>query len=286
MSENEIKFLDSLTKARKHFDKKEFNNARLMYFQALNHTSNPNEKAMIWAEVGWVYYHERDYNKAIEAAENVLMQDNQYKALDDLYRVQGYAYLGLGNYTLASRYLQLSLEINSTDDKQQYVKYELGKLNFIQGNYDLAHPHFIESVDFFQKTNNEYLLSILFYLGFINYYMNNFDKSNDYFNQILTAQPSEQRQASAKFGIAFLEFQQKNYLNVIALCEEIITLDKEFFDKESVGFLTAASYFYLGRRDIFGEYCQKMKDTYPQGRYDEELDRLNSDLTNSAGKDK
>jgi tetratricopeptide (TPR) repeat protein len=256
-----------------------------MYFQALNCTSNPAEKAIIWAEVGWVYYYEKDYNRAIEAAENVLMQDNTYKALDDLYRVQGYAYLGLANYMLPSRYLQLSLENNSTDDKQQFVKYELGKLNFIQGDYDLALPYFIESLDYFQKNNNEYHLSILFYLGFINYYLNNFEKSADYFNKIIVAEPSEQRLASAKFGIAFLEFQKKNYLNVISLCEEIITLNKNFFDKESVGFLTAASYFYLGRKDIYGEYYHKMKDTYPNGRYNEELDRLNSTITNSPATD-
>ena len=36
MTENDIKFHDSLKKARAHFEKKEHKNARLMYFQALN----------------------------------------------------------------------------------------------------------------------------------------------------------------------------------------------------------------------------------------------------------
>jgi tetratricopeptide (TPR) repeat protein len=276
MTENDTKFQNNLQKARTHFERNEYKNARLMYFQALNLISKPEDKAIIWAEVSWVYYYEKDFQKAIEAAENVLLNDNSYQALDDLYRVQGYSYLSLQNYTLAERFLQLSLENNSKDEKQQYVKYELGKLYFIKGNYDLAHPFFTEIVKFFEQKDHEYKLSVWFYLGFIYYYLNNTEKSQEYFNQIISENPGPQRIASAKFGLAFIEFQKKNYLNAIALCEEIISLDSNFFDKESIGFLTAASYFYLGRKDIFSEYFEKMKETYPNGRYTKELDALAS----------
>lgn len=276
MTENDIKFQDGLNKAREYFEKKQYKNARIMYFQAMNQVDSKIEKAIIWAEISWVYYYENDFNKAIEAAENVLINDSAYKALDDLYRVQGYSYLSLNNMILAERFLQLSLENNSSDEKQQYVKYELGKLQFIRGNYDLAHPFFKDIQDYFENSNEEYKRSVWFYLGFIYYYLNNFEKSQEYFTQILAEDSSAKRQASAKFGLAFLEFQKKNYLNAITLCEEIISLDKDFFDKESVGFLTAASYFYLGRKDIFNEYFIKMKETYPSGRYDKELDALAS----------
>lgn len=278
MTDSESKFHDSLKKARAHFEKKEHKNARLMYFQALNLATTKKDKGIIWAEISWIYYYENDYQKAIEAAENVLIHDNEYQALDDLYRVQGYSYLSLQNMTLAERYLQLSLENNSTDDKQQYVKFELGKLYFIKGNYDLAHPIFNEIVEFFETSDHDYKLSIWFYLGFIYYYLNNPEKSHSYFSQILSSNPGSQREASAKFGLAFLEFNKKNFLNAIALCEEIISLDTNFFDKESVGFLTAASYFYLGRKDIFSEYFAKMKETYPNGRYINELNSLASSI--------
>jgi tetratricopeptide (TPR) repeat protein len=174
--------------------------------------------------------------------------------------------------------LQLSLENNATDEKQQYVKYELGKLHFVRGSYDLAHPFFNEILEYFEHNNHEYKLSIWFYLGFIYYYLNNSEKSHDYFSKILSNEPTAQRKASAKFGLAFLAFQKKNYLNAIKLCEEIISLDINFFDKESVGFLTAASYFYLGRKDIFAEYYGKMKETYSDGRYTKELDNLASSV--------
>ena len=278
MSENEIKFQESLNKARDHMEKKQYKNARLMYFQAMNHAENQLDKAIIWAEISWVFYYEKAYNKAIEAAENVLINDDKYKALDDLYRVQGYSYLGLGNHTLAERYLQLSLENNSTDEKQHYVKYELGKLHFIRGNYDVAYSFFQEIEDFFEQSENEYKQSVWFYLGFIYYYLNNFKTSNKYFMQILADNPSPKKKASAKFGLSFLEFKKKNFLNAITLCEEIITLDENFFDKESIGFLTAASYYYLGRKDIFNEYFIKMKEAYPSGRYEKELDKLVSSV--------
>ena len=65
-------------------------------------------------------------------------------------------------------------------------------------------------------------------------------------------------------------------------------LDEQFFDRESLGFLTAASYFYLGRKDIFAEYYDQMIKSYPQGRYRQELENLaksdvsgRSDQTNS-----
>jgi len=273
--ENDLtKYNEFLRKARNYLKSKQYKNARLMYFQAQNFIHDSTNKAIIWAELSWVYYYEKDYQKAIEAAENVLIYDNQYSALDDLYRVQGYAYLANKNYNLAEKYLTLSLENNTSDDKQQFVKYELAKLYFRQGNYDLSYPYFNEILNFFYKFNQEYTLSTLFYLGFIHYYLQNKIQSRRNFEEILKFQPSSQRKASAYFGLAFLEFQERNYLNVVSLCEKIMMLDDNFFDRESVGFLTAASYYYLGRKDIFNEYFQKMMKVYPDGRYKNELEKL------------
>jgi tetratricopeptide (TPR) repeat protein len=280
MENYQRKFNESLNKARDYLSRKQYKNARLMYFQAQNYVKDAASKAILWAELSWVYYYEKDYEKAIEATENVLIYNADYSALDDLYRVQGYAYLGLYNYALAQKYLALSLENNTVDDKQQYVKYELGKLYFRQGNYDLAYPYFREILDYFNSSNHEYTLSTLFYLGFIHYYLKNKKKSRENFQEILKCEPPDQRQASAYFGLAFLEFHDKNYLNVVSLCEKIMTLDEHFFDKESLGFLTAASYFYLGRKDIFYEYYQQMMKTYPDGRYKNELQSLHNQDSN------
>jgi tetratricopeptide (TPR) repeat protein len=271
MSDSSQKYNESLEKARAHLDKKEYKNASLMYFQAYNLTENYKDRAIIWAELSWVYYYDKNYEKAIEASENVITHDPEYKAMDDVNRMLGYAYLGLHNLSLAEKYLAQSIALNDTEDKQQFVKYELGKLYFVQGRYDLAYPYFMGISDFFEKKDNTYFLSVLFYLGFINYYLENHEKSRKLFEQILVNNPDNQRKASAFFGLAFLDFREKNFLNVISLCEKIIEYDENFFDKESVGFLTAASYFYLGRKDIFLKYHEEMSASYPKGRYHDEM---------------
>jgi hypothetical protein len=45
-----------------------------------------------------------------------------------------------------------------------------------------------------------------------------------------------------------------------------------------VGFLTAASYYYLGRIDIFREYYTQLMKTFPQGRYIAELKAMQKNV--------
>jgi tetratricopeptide (TPR) repeat protein len=100
------------------------------------------------------------------------------------------------------------------------------------------------------------------------------EESGDYFDQILKLSKDKKRKASAFYGHAYLAYKAKNYLNVISLCENTISQDSDFFDKESIGFLTAASYFHLGRIDIFNAYYYQLIKNYPNGHYQKELERL------------
>ena len=265
---------DMLRQARAALSAGDYETSCAKYIQSQKLTDDSVNLAMIWAELSWVHYYLHNFQAAVEAAAQVLECNPDYLAREDLSRLLGYSYLGLKNNTLAEKYLQQSLEYDSNSDKQQYVKYELGKMLFIQGNYDLAYPYFIDLVPRFKETGFEYYLSVLFYLGFIHYYLKNYNKARENFEQILAQQCSGERQSSAYYGLAFLEFNDRNYLNVISLCEKIINLDRNFFDKETVGFLTAASYYHLGRNDIFLEYYKQMVKSYPQGRYREELNKM------------
>lgn len=264
----------NLEKARKLFELKEYNKSEKLYLDIRKSIRDSKEKAIVWAELSWLYYHTKRYEKAIEAADSVLINDDNYEAKENLFRIQGYSYLGLKKNTMAAQYLKLSLEQNSIIAEQQYVKYELGKLYFKNGDYDLSLPYLEDIRYFFQTEKMEYHLSVLFFLGFTYYYLESFIKAQKCFEEILAANPDSQRYASASFGIAYIEFEKKNYLEVISLCEKIISVDANFFDKESVGFLTAASYFYLGRHDIFNAYYNKMIQNYPSGRYSKELEKL------------
>ena len=136
-----------------------------------------------------------------------------------------------------------------------------------------------EIENYFKIENEEYYLSILFFLGFCYYYLENLTKAKSYFDTIVQTNPSKQRYVSALYGLAYVEYQNKNFLEVIALCEKIVAMDENFFDKETVGFLTAASYLQLGREDIFKVYFEQMQITYPSGRYINELKDLQSRLS-------
>ena len=268
----------NLETARELFEKNEYEKAALLYLQIEQKTDSSEDKAIIWAELSWLYYNQKKFEKSIEAADLVILNDENYKAKERLFRVQGYAYLGLNKLDMAAQYLELSIEQNSELPEQQFVKFELGKLFFKKSEYDKALP-FLEEIEYYFKAENqEYYYSVLFFLGFSYYYLENLSNAKKCFDTIIKANPSKERYVSAIFGMAYVEYQNKNFLEVITLCEKIITLDENFFDKESVGFLTAASYLHLGREDIFKIYFDQMTKTYPSGRYIKELKELQSRL--------
>ena len=267
--------------ARQHFEHKDYGKAETLYMQIKKKAALPEDRAIIWAELSWLYYNRKMYEKSIEAADTVILNDENYKSKERLFRVQGYAYLGLSKTTMAAQYLELSLEQNSELPEQQYVKYELGKLYFKNNEYDKALPFLEEIEQFFKNEKEEYYFSILFFLGFSYYYLENLTKAKKCFDIIISANPSKQRYISALFGLAYVEYQNKNYLQVISLCEKIISMEEDFFDKESVGFLTTASYLHLGREDIFNAYFDQMLKTYPSGRYIKDLKELQNQLKNN-----
>jgi tetratricopeptide (TPR) repeat protein len=151
-----------LSQARMAFQKNQYDSAISGYEKALQKVDNEKEKAIVWAELSWAYYKSNDYEHAVEAAERVISSDPSYSARDDLFRVAGYAHLALNHASLAEKYLSESIAANATADKQQYVKFELGKLYFSQGNYDLAYPYFKDIEDFFSADGSrlfsEYLV--------------------------------------------------------------------------------------------------------------------------------
>lgn len=268
----------NLETARKLFEKNEYDKAESLYMHIEKNTENSEDKAIIWSELSWLYYNKKMYEKSIEAADKVILNDQNYKTKERLYRVQGYAFIGLNKTAQAAQYLELSLEQNSDLPEQQYVKYVLGKLYFKNNEFDKALPFLEEIEKYFKKESEEYYLSITFFLGFSYYYLENMSNAKMCFDKIISANPSQQRYVSALFGLAFVEYQNKNFLEVITLCEKIISLDKDFFDKESIGFLTAASYLQLGREDIFKIYFDQMNKTYPSGRYTNELKKMQNKL--------
>ena len=264
----------NLKKARHLIEKRQYTEAQSLYQTALNKAKDNKEKAIIWAELSWNYYYLKKYDSVINAIENVYELDAGYQAREDLYRIAGFAYLALGKMDEAIDNLVKSIEIDNHSDKQKSVIYELAKIYFAQGKHDMSEKLFAEIDAFYEEKNKEYWQSILFYRAFIQYYKRNLGLSKSLFEKLHQNAVDDVRKASALFGYAFIAFDEKDYLKTINLCETILSLDNNFFDMETVGFLTAASFYYLGRYDIFDQYYHQLIKKYPQGRYEQELQQL------------
>jgi len=268
-------FANLVSEARKLFDEQEYKEATKMYHTALDYAPNDKDRATIWAEICWTCYKEKSFQLAIEAAENVLEHDPDYKGEDDLYRLMGYSYFALENDEKAEEFLLKSLNIDQDSEKQMYVCYELGKLYFRNQRYLDAEKYFDKSDEYFKNNAHDYWISMLFFKGFSKYYLQKTSEAEQFFNQLIDISKDEPiAQSNGLYGLAFVYFDRKNYLDTINTCEKVTKLNPNFFDMESLGFLIAASFFYLGRYDVFEKYYEQITKSFEGGRYFEELSRL------------
>lgn len=268
----------NIEKARELYDANDFSAASKNYLKALQDTRDNKTKSLIWAELAWTFYNQRMFGKSLEAIETALEYDSGYEAREDLFRLRGFCYIGLQEAGRAIENLEKSLRINRTEEKQQYTIFELAKLYFKTQNYEKAAAGFAEIENYFYQNNREYWLAVLFYKGFIAYYANEIEKSETHFEELLENAPDAQRKATAIYGLAYIAFNRQDYLKTINLCEAVVTHDSQFFDKETLGFLTAASFHYLGRDDIFEQYYRQLNKQYPNGRYAADLNKIKRNI--------
>jgi tetratricopeptide (TPR) repeat protein len=267
-------FNEKMAQARNEFDQGKFEEASLSYLNAIKLVENDVDRAIVWSELSVNFYQMSAFEQAFEAAQNTLKYDAQYKAREDLYRIMGFSKHALGDLASAQTYLEKSIQIDAHSEKQHLAMFELGKLYFRQQNYDKARKLFDLIEAPLHSKHREYWLSLLFYKGFIHYYRNELTESRQSFDTLLQNTQDNTRKASGLFGQAFLTFSDKDYLKTINLCETVIVHDPDFFDKETLGFLTAASFYNLGRTDVFEKYYEQLIQRYPDGRYVDELKML------------
>ncbi|MGD9486634.1 MAG: tetratricopeptide repeat protein [Calditrichaceae bacterium] len=273
---------DIIEQARIKYESEDLSEASKLYLSALNQSESDIERAVIWAELSWTFYRMKSYDRAIEAGENVIAYDPEYQSREDIYRILGYSHNMLNHTRDAIKYLEKSLLIDRESEKQRFAVYELAKLYFTNQAYKEASALFDEVEAHFFADQKEYWLSTLFFQGFILYYQNKPDESREIFEKLLTNAENDARKASAMFGLAFITFGRQDYLKTINLCEAIIEQDNNFFDKETIGFLTAASFYHLGRRDVFEKYYEQLTLAYPSGRYQDELNALKNSKDTGA----
>jgi tetratricopeptide (TPR) repeat protein len=271
-------FISLVNQARQLFDEQKYSEATKLYYNSLDHSHNDEEKATVWAELCWCYYKLKSFKQVIEAGVKVLEFDKLYEAKADLYRLMGYSYFALENDDRAEKFLLKSIEEDYESDKQKYVCYELGKLYFRNHKYSDAIKYLEMTEAFFKNQAKEYWISMLFFKGFSHYYQQNLVKAASIFQELIDNTEDPILQSNGYYGMAYVEFEQKNYLNTINICEKITRLNPNFFDKESLGFMMAAAFYYLGRYDVFSQYYFQMQKSFKGGRYLEELSRMEAQI--------
>ncbi len=267
-------FDETIKRARDLFEKKKYSEASKVYLSALKTNPAQQQKAVIWAELSWLFYHQKQYDRCVEACENTLELNADYEAKEDLYRLAGFSYSALSRMDEAVEYLEKSLKIDTSSQKQQMAIFELLKIYFRLQKYEESEKWINQVESYFYQNEKEYWLTLLFFKGFVKYYRNQVEESERIFEELLENAQNDPRRATGLFGLAFINFHRKNYLNTINLCETVTKHDPSFFDMESVGFLTAVSFKYLGRDDVFEKYYTELKKNYPNGRYSVELARI------------
>ena len=272
-----------LKKAQNLYEQKKYDQATRAFLDVLKDVEDDRERAAVWAELSWTFYRLKNYRRTLDAVENVFHLDEEYENKVDLFRIKGYAHLALNEPDEAESALQASLSLDRDSAKQQAIYYELGKLYFRKQEYPRALQAFNEVESYFLQNDMDFWLSILFYKGMIHYYAGDTKESEAIFEELLENAEDNQRKAAALFGLAFITFDRKDYLKTINLCESITALDSTFFDLETVGFLSAASFHSLGRDDVFEKYYFELMKKYPQGRYAEELKAIKNKINGNKG---
>ncbi len=263
-----------ISNARELYDSGNFVEASNVYLEGLKQTKSIEETALIWAELCWTFYKLEKFEQVIDAAENVLSFDVQYAMREDLYRLMGFSYSYLGQDDKSREFLQKSIEIDNESEKQKYVYYELAKLEFRNQNYSESQKQLDLVEDFFKEKAEDYWRSLLFFKGFNNYYQQNIDEAETVFKLLIEKSEDAISKSNGYYGLAYITFEKKDFLETVNICEKVTKLNSNFFDMESLGFLMAASFYSLGRYDVFKLYFEQMKKSYTNGRYFDELTKM------------
>ncbi|HED11909.1 MAG TPA: tetratricopeptide repeat protein [Caldithrix abyssi] len=278
-------FIEITEKARKAYDEGNFSAASKLYLQALSQSPSNKDTAHIWAELTWTFYRMGNYRQTVEAAESTLEFDPTYGAREDLYRIMGYSHMMLHDLDEAEKYLVRSLEIDNASEKQKLIHYELAKLHFRKQDYAATLEALARVEEILKDKNPDYWLSALFIKGFSYYYTKKLDEAREVFRHLVDIARDDVVKANGHYGLAYIAFDKKDYLAVINLCEQITREHPAFHDKEALGFLMAASFYHLGRHDVFEQYYHQMVKNFPESPYREQLDKLKATIEKGTKKE-
>jgi len=276
MKTDEKKILEKLKTARGNCVKRNYSAAIKLYTELTNILhDDPKNLTIIKIELGWSYYNHQKFSEAIEHL-NSALQSDQLNAQQrfDCYRIIGFSYEMLGNVKDAILHLKKSLQIDIPEGTKRYAYFELGKLLYTSEQIIEAEHYFNRAYSLFQDNEKEYVTSLFYYMGFVDYFQKRYTEASKKFDYVVQNATDHKTKAGGYFGLAHIYYHSKDFVTLIDLCEKILRLDPEFFDKETLGFFMCESFLNLKNWNELESYYAELKKNYPGGKYKEEYKKF------------
>ncbi len=269
MNSDEKKVLEKLQQARDAFINQKYTKAIESYKWVEEQIQDDlTNLPIIWIELGWSYYNSKDFQNCIfylEKAQNSPSISSKQRF--DCLRLIGFSYQTLRKTKKALYFLEKTLNQEIAESEKKYVYFEIGKIYFLKGAIKKSKNYLEKASDFFDWNERAYCQALTYYLGFIAYYERQFAKAKKLFVEIIENASDDNGKATGYFGLAHLLYEDKNYGELADVCNRIIELDKNFYDRETLGFFLSKSFMELKRYDEFVIFFNELRNDYPNGRY-------------------
>jgi tetratricopeptide (TPR) repeat protein len=270
-------FSKRLIRARELYRTGDWNAAATLYHQLIDEAPKYHMSSYeLWGELAWSYYHLKRYESTLICLKQVTEKSPDYPKMADVYRLSAQCQAFLGRTKLALESWQKALKIIPDGDPlKKEVEFEIAQVHFQRGEFSIAKKYFDELSDYFKyETDDAKAANYLYQFGFTEYYLRNYVNAEKYFEEMFHLAKDDAAKALALYGKAFIQFNDSRYEALIGTVEEILGLNPEFQDKESLAYFMCVSYKSLNDRIKFDMFFNELKKNYPEGRYSEYYDDL------------
>jgi tetratricopeptide (TPR) repeat protein len=268
--------LKTLKEAQNAFVKQDYQAALEKYQWVEKHIQDdPENLPIIWIEIGWSYYLLQDFIPAIQFLQKAIKYPQlNKKQLFDCLRLIGFSYEYSGNTDKAIAYLQDAVSRKVEDDLKRYVYFELGKIFFARNLTKEAKPYLEKAQTLFTGEDSEYKQTTIYYLGFIAFFEGENTNAELLFREYIQQAPNPKAQAPGVFGLAHIFYDRKEYDVLLDVCNKIIHLDPDFYDRETLGYFLCRAYMELQMWDELEVFLDNLMQTHPEGRYKDAYPQL------------
>lgn len=276
MNSDEQKILEKLKEARNLYLQENFSEAINIYRELCDLLKDDSQNLpVVQIELGWSYYQNQEYQSAIEQLQRAV--NSQFltpKQQFDCLRLIGFSHEMLKDHPRARSFLEDALSVDIPEKEKRHAYFELGKVLFTMGEIIEAEHYFSMAEPLFNDTEKNYKLSIGYFLGFTSLLQKNFRDARERFDAIIRQGDDIKDQVSGYFGLAHIHYYKKDYQALLDLCEKILRLDSNFFDKETLGYFMCFAYMHLRKWEELEMFFSELEKNYPAGRYASEYPKF------------